>query len=335
MSSERAEARVIASATISAVLPAPPELAFEVLTEPQHLLQWWGRYIGYKPERITADLRPGGEYEIVMRKDDGSSYRIFGVYEKLEKPHALSCSWSFQRIDAAGAAGPVTVDTSLLEATLSPHPGGCEVVLHHTKLPDAKECASVAEGWSGVFALASAYILRRTELPDHSEDELNKLPNSSVRSLRLETDISAAQSEIWKWLTHADLLTRWFPQRAETDPCHGGYYRFFWDSSSKGLHMKQGNFTFCSVNHVLVYDWYPWGFTHEGMPKGPEPPEAETRVKWSLEKLGDGVHVVLEHSGWRAGHDWDELLKGHAAGWELYLRNLKSVIEGGPDLRSQ
>ncbi len=41
--------------------------------------------------------------------------------------------------------------------------------------------------------------------------------------------IKSSQENVFKALTKADELVRWFPSRAESDPRPGGKFKLFWD----------------------------------------------------------------------------------------------------------
>jgi uncharacterized protein YndB with AHSA1/START domain len=73
---------------ITRVFDAPRDLVFKAWTEPEHLKQWWG------PEQWTnpfclVDLRPGGEWSVVMRSPDGFDHLCGGVYREIVAPERL------------------------------------------------------------------------------------------------------------------------------------------------------------------------------------------------------------------------------------------------------
>jgi uncharacterized protein YndB with AHSA1/START domain len=70
------------------VIDAPPDLAFAVFTEAEHLRHWWG------PRRFElmvceSDARAGGRYRFVQRAPDGQQHMFYGIYRELERPHRL------------------------------------------------------------------------------------------------------------------------------------------------------------------------------------------------------------------------------------------------------
>jgi len=56
---------------IARTFDAPPELVFEAWTRPELLHQWWGCE-GSTLTTCEVDLRPGGQWRLVMHMPDGS-----------------------------------------------------------------------------------------------------------------------------------------------------------------------------------------------------------------------------------------------------------------------
>lgn len=52
---------------------APRELVYQALTEPEHLLEWWGP-VGCTLPKCTVDLRPGGEFRYCMLLPNGDEW---------------------------------------------------------------------------------------------------------------------------------------------------------------------------------------------------------------------------------------------------------------------
>ncbi len=65
---------------ISRVFDAPRALVWRAWTSPEHLAAWWGPH--GCTARCEADVRPGGQYRIVMRFGT-VDYPMFGVYREV------------------------------------------------------------------------------------------------------------------------------------------------------------------------------------------------------------------------------------------------------------
>jgi uncharacterized protein YndB with AHSA1/START domain len=69
---------------ITRELNAPVELVWEVWTNPQHLSQWWGPD-GFTNTIQKMDMKPGGEWDLVMHAPDGTQYKNKSVFIEIEK----------------------------------------------------------------------------------------------------------------------------------------------------------------------------------------------------------------------------------------------------------
>lgn len=67
---------------LSRVLNAPIELVWEVWTNPVHIAQWWGPN-GFTNTITKMDIRPGGEWDLVMHGPDGTDYKNKSVFKEV------------------------------------------------------------------------------------------------------------------------------------------------------------------------------------------------------------------------------------------------------------
>ncbi len=58
---------------ITRTLNAPIDLVWEVWTKPGHIVNWWGPN-GFTNTISTMDMRPGGEWNLIMHGPDGTDY---------------------------------------------------------------------------------------------------------------------------------------------------------------------------------------------------------------------------------------------------------------------
>ena len=77
--------------TITRVFDAPREVVWKAWTEPEQLARWWGMAGWTNPfEKITMDVKPGGEFRVTSVSDgDGSEMTIVGVYREVVEPERL------------------------------------------------------------------------------------------------------------------------------------------------------------------------------------------------------------------------------------------------------
>ena len=132
---------------------APPELLFDVLTQPEHLTHFWGPTGTTTPvDRITVDLRPGGAFETVMVDDaDGSEYAMRAVYVEVVRPERLV--WT--EADVEGGMTTVITFRDLGD-------GRTEVVTHQTNVPEAYRSPEAQAGFATSLDRCDAYVASLT-----------------------------------------------------------------------------------------------------------------------------------------------------------------------------
>jgi uncharacterized protein YndB with AHSA1/START domain len=67
---------------ISRMLNAPVELVWEAWTKPEHISQWWGPN-GFTNTISKMELKPGGQWELVMHGPDGTDYKNKSVFKEI------------------------------------------------------------------------------------------------------------------------------------------------------------------------------------------------------------------------------------------------------------
>ena len=134
--------------------------------------------------------------------------------------------------------------------------------------------------------------------------------------------VKSSREIVFKALTQADELVRWFPTRAESDPRAGGKIKLFWeftDASQNGS--QDGEYVEVVPNEKLSYTWMA-----DSIP---------TLVTFTLSESNGETTVDLEHSTSHEGADEKKLHDDHANQWGFFMMNLKSYLEAGADLRAE
>ena len=67
---------------------APRELLWEAMTNPKHVVNWWGPR-GFTTTIEKMDFRVGGEWKHVMRGPDGAEYPNHSVFKEIVKPEKI------------------------------------------------------------------------------------------------------------------------------------------------------------------------------------------------------------------------------------------------------
>ena len=114
---------------------------------------------------------------------------------------------------------------------------------------------------------------------------------------------------------------RWLCREATIDLQVGGQFRLCWPDGCFA-----GRFVQVVPGEVARFSW-----RMEGDPL----PETMIVVSIASGENGEQTALELEHYGFGAGPDWDELYVGAARAWAAYLKNLRAVIEAGVDLREE
>jgi uncharacterized protein YndB with AHSA1/START domain len=118
-------------------LDAPRELVWKALSEPQHVVAWWGPH-GHKNRVLEFDFRVGGKWRVESTLPDGMVIVFFGEYLEIDKPEKVTQTFSFDQLPE----GAHSVDTVVLEDH-----GDKTVYRASSTLPDvASRNAMIASG---------------------------------------------------------------------------------------------------------------------------------------------------------------------------------------------
>ena len=90
---------------IERMFNASPELVWQMWTEPEHLMRWWGPDTFTSPE-CQIDLRVGGKYLFCMQGPDGERIYSTGIYKEIVPYERIAYTDYFS--DADGNIVPAT-----------------------------------------------------------------------------------------------------------------------------------------------------------------------------------------------------------------------------------
>ncbi len=126
------------------LIAAPPERVFELWTDPQLLVRWWGPE-GYDVPVHALDVVPGGRWRTTMRSVDGECLTVSGIYRTIDPPRLLVFTWGWD--DENGVRGPETEVTVTFDAA----PGGTRMVLLQQQFETKQSRDDHGAGWSSSF----------------------------------------------------------------------------------------------------------------------------------------------------------------------------------------
>jgi uncharacterized protein YndB with AHSA1/START domain len=153
-------------------------------------------------------------------------------------------------------------------------------------------------------------IMRNRKVANEEEDGM-EIPDE----VRRELVIRARQDRVWRALTEAEQLTRWFPDKAaEVDLRPGGAIRIEWQDGEFDL----GTVEVVEAPSRFVFLWHGAGFD-----------SPQTRVEFTLEAIEGGTRLLVVESGFskvredKRGSAW----KDNHDGWTHELGELKTYLE--------
>ncbi len=132
-----------------------------------------------------------------------------------------------------------------------------------------------------------------------------------------QTSIDAPVEQVYRCFTRGVGFQEWLSNGARTFPQAGGMLTLWWNY---GFYMV-GEFTRLEPNAFVAFTWHGRG----------EPQPSQVQVQLIAENGGTRVDVT--HQGLGSEEIWVEPRKEIRLRWERGLKNLKSVLETGKDLR--
>lgn len=199
--------------TATRIFPAPRELVWAAMTDPQHIVNWWGPR-GFTTTIETMDVRPGGIWKHTMHGPDGTAYPNESVFQEVVKPERVVYVHGGRR---QGGPGVNFVATWTFE----------EITPQQTQLtvrmvfPSAEERDFVAREFGAVEG--AQQTLER--LSEH-------LPAMRTKPFVISREFAAPRARVWQAWTERESLMRWFGPKgftmsqAELDLRPGGTFHY-------------------------------------------------------------------------------------------------------------
>jgi uncharacterized protein YndB with AHSA1/START domain len=129
--------------------------------------------------------------------------------------------------------------------------------------------------------------------------------------------IAAAPETVWRSITEAEELVRWFPLGAQVKPGKGGEILYRWGELE---------------GRCRILEWQPPRHLKTGWMEAPataagEAERATLAVDWFLEADRGSTVLRVVHSGFHPGAHWDKEYEGTKRGWTFELQALKHYLE--------
>jgi uncharacterized protein YndB with AHSA1/START domain len=150
------------------------------------------------------------------------------------------------------------------------------------------------------------------------------------RSMTTEIEIAAAVDAVWRALTDAGELVRWFPLDARVTPGPGGTIWLSWGDPVVAVSRID---IWEPGRHLRLVEVSPFGKSLEPAnadrsTTAAAAPETGRTIDYVLEPWAGRTVLRLVHSGFDAASDWDdELYHAVRRGWQYELRSLRHYLE--------
>lgn len=135
------------------VFDAPRQLVWDAFTSPEHVPHWMTGPDGWTMPVCEIDLRPGGAWHFVWRRENGSEMEMRGVYQEVVPPERLV------NTEHWGADWPETLNTTVFSDTED----GMTLTVSTVRYPskDARERAmrtGMSDGWGTSYARLDEHL---------------------------------------------------------------------------------------------------------------------------------------------------------------------------------
>lgn len=138
--------------------------------------------------------------------------------------------------------------------------------------------------------------------------------DKSTRSHTHEIEIAVPVEAVWRAITEATELTRWYVEEARVTPGDGGTFWLSWGTGSEG----ESRIDAWEERRRLRL------LEKSDVDTGPIAEE------WTVEGRGGRTVLRIVHSGIPSTPDWDGFYDGTQQGWEMFLRTLRHYLERHP-----
>jgi uncharacterized protein YndB with AHSA1/START domain len=219
---------------ITRVFDAPRDLVWQVFTQPEHLMHWWGPK-GFTMVTCKVDLRPGGVFHYCMRAPNGQDGWGKWIYREIAAPERLVTVVSFTDAEGNLLRHPMspTWPLEMLHTMILTERDGKTTLTAYAVPTNATEeerktfraaYGSREQGFTGTLDQLEAYLA--TKKPTLT------LTTPSEREIVLTRVFDAPRSIVFDAMTKPEHLVRWFGPHGwklsvcEVDLRPGGAWRW-------------------------------------------------------------------------------------------------------------
>jgi uncharacterized protein YndB with AHSA1/START domain len=240
---------------------APRELVFRAWTDPKQLAQWWGPR-GFTNPICEWDVRRGGKIFVVMRAPNGNQYPMGGKFSEIVPPEKLVFTTG-----ALDEKGDLLFEF-LHTAIFTERNGKTKLTFHSVVTMTTAEAVRYIGGFEAGMT--------------QSLEKLAKFVKT--KPLVVERTFAAPVEKVWKAITDADAMRRWYFDPENFQPRAGCEFRMVVE--------HQGNIYDhrCRVTEVVPQKKIAYTWRHHGH-------EGDSLVTMELFREGRKTRLKLTHAG--------------------------------------
>lgn len=149
----------MAEVVVERDIAAPPEVVFEMFTDPELLIRWLG-------DSAELEPFPGGLFRFTLGDEDACR----GRYVEVDPPHRVVFTWGWERAEAI----PVPAGSTVVEVDLTPIAAGTHLMLTHHGL-DGEAADLHTHGWQRFLTRMAAVIDDTDAGPDPWRDHPDQI----------------------------------------------------------------------------------------------------------------------------------------------------------------
>lgn len=127
---------------IERTFDAPAEDVFDAWTSEEVIRRWFIPAAGWQEPSAEVELRVGGKIRVVMRDPDGEPVEAGGEYTRIERPHRLAFTWTFEDDPS---------NQQMIELEFTEREGVTTVLFVNSDISEKQRRDAQYDGWSTCF----------------------------------------------------------------------------------------------------------------------------------------------------------------------------------------
>ncbi|WP_299302024.1 SRPBCC domain-containing protein [uncultured Litoreibacter sp.] len=133
--------------TLERVMPASATRVFEMISQPQNMVRWWGHDGMIIPEHDLNFSRPG-PWHSVMELPDGTRKMVSGEVTEVDPPRFIAFTWAWHD---GGPGGPRGTETRVTIEISEAGDDRANMILSHYGLTTDTARAGHTKGWLSIY----------------------------------------------------------------------------------------------------------------------------------------------------------------------------------------